>query len=543
MNMPCPSAHLDSFVSEHLPSSQHMPSLVYDAHEFAVPPQANAVVSLLDPHRASTAPLLRDARQTLSYAQVFERVNQTAQALAAWGLVSGNRVLLRGGNSIDMAIAWLACVKMGCVVVATMPMLRAKELTEIATKAQVRHALCADALFEELALTQQVVPMLSNALKFGELAQRARVQPTHFEACPTSADDVAMLAFTSGTTGQPKAAAHTHRDLLNACNAWPKHVLRQTASDIVVGSPPLAFTFGCGGMLLFPMWAGASVYFHDGPYTPELMVRTIKQVGATVCYSAPTFYRQMAPFAQALGVPSLRESVSAGEGLPDATRSLWRDATGLEMLDGIGATELFHIFISSAGADVRAGAVGKVVPGYEAKVVGEDGVELPRGQVGVLAVRGVTGCKYLDDPRQTRYVQNGWNHPGDSFMQDADGYFFYQARADDMIVTAGYNVGGPEVEDAVLKHPAVAECGVVGVPDSERGMRIKAYVVLKAGQVADAAQIRSIQDHVKATIAPYKYPREIEFRPNLPRTETGKLQRFKLRQWATHATQTPGAAA
>jgi 2-aminobenzoate-CoA ligase len=280
------------------------------------------------------------------------------------------------------------------------------------------------------------------------------------------------------------------------------------------------------------MWAGASVYFPDAPYTPESLVRTINEVGATICYTAPTFYRQAAPFARELGIGKLRICVSAGEGLPDATRQLWKQASGIEMLDGIGATEMFHIFISSAGDEVRRGAIGKVVPGYQAKVVDEDGREVPRGTIGKLAVIGPTGCKYLDDPRQANYVKDGWNYPGDAFLQDADGYFFYQARADDMIITAGYNVGGPEVEDALLKHPAVAECGVIGKPDEERGMIVKAFCVLKPGQTGDAAMVKTLQDHVKATIAPFKYPREIEFVASLPRTETGKLQRFRLRQEA-----------
>jgi 2-aminobenzoate-CoA ligase len=426
-------------------------------------------------------------------------------------------------------------VKTGAIVVATMPLLRARELGDIIDKAQPALALCDAKLLDELEVARRERPVLRTVVRFnaeeaGTLEARAAQKRGAFTACPTAADDIALLAFTSGTTGKPKAAVHTHRDVLAACEAWPRHVLRATPDDVVVGSPPLAFTFGLGGLLMFPMWAGASVYFPDGPYTPENMIRTIRDVGATICYTAPTFYRQSAPFARELGVGKLRISVSAGEGLPDATRQLWKDATGIEMLDGIGATEMFHIFISSGGAEVRRGAIGKVVPGYTAKVVDDAGREVPRGTIGKLAVIGPTGCKYLDEPRQVNYVKDGWNYPGDAFLQDADGYFFYQARADDMIITSGYNVGGPEVEDALLKHPAVAECGVIGKPDDERGMIVKAYCVLKPGQQGDAAMVRALQDHVKATIAPFKYPREIEFVASLPRTETGKLQRFRLRQ-------------
>jgi 2-aminobenzoate-CoA ligase len=399
-------------------------------------------------------------------------------------------------------------------------------------------ALCDATLLHELELAQQQQTVLTTTVPFnlmdtpGALAVRAAAHNGDFKACPTHADDIAMLAFTSGTTGTPKAAAHSHRDILSACEAWPRHVLCATPNDIVMGSPPLAFTFGLGGLLVFPMWAGCSVYFHDQPYTPATMVDVMAEVGCTICYTAPTFYRQMAAHIQPGKVPSLRLSVSAGEGLPDATRQLWKQASGLEMLDGIGATEMFHIFISSAGSEVRRGAIGKVVPGYQAKVVDEHGQELPRNQVGRLAVIGPTGCRYLDDERQQRYVQSGWNYPGDAFLQDDDGYFHYQARDDDMIITAGYNVGGPEVEDALLKHPAVAECGVVGKTDAERGMIIKAYCVLRPPHAGDSDLVTLLQDHVKASLAPYKYPREISFVTQLPRTETGKLQRFKLRQMA-----------
>jgi 2-aminobenzoate-CoA ligase len=356
-----------------------------------------------------------------------------------------------------------------------------------------------------------------------------------FPACPTAGSDIALLAFTSGTTGKPKAVVHTHRDVLAACETWPRHVLQARADDIVMGSPPLAFTFGLGGLLIFPMWAGASVFFPDIAYTPQAMAQLMYESGATICYTAPTFYRQMAPHVKALhaergGPPPLRICVSAGEALPDATRQLWKEASGIEMLDGIGATEMFHIFVSAAPQDVRRGAIGKVVPGYVAKVVDDAGQEVPVGTVGKLAVQGPTGCRYMDDARQASYVRAGWNLPGDAFVQDADGYFFYQARTDDMIITSGYNVGAPEVEDALLRHPAVAECGVIGKPDEERGMIVKAFCVLRSGQVGDAVLVRQLQDHVKASIAPYKYPREIEFVATLARTETGKLQRFRLKQ-------------
>ena len=528
------TTQVDRFVHDRMPPPEDMPQLIFELPELQFPDKLNAVVELLDRNVAKgngNRVLLRDARESLSYAQVLDRVNQRVRVLIEdMGLVSGNRVLLRGGNSIEMAIAWLAAVKAGLIAVATMPMLRARELNDVINKGQISHALCATALLTELQIAQAQCPVLTNVLTFDALTEQARRKSTDCPVAMTDADDIALMAFTSGTTGAPKAALHTHRDVMAACEAWPRHVLQATADDVVIGSPPLAFTFGLGGMLVFPMWAGASVYFADGGLSPESMIKAINDAGATICYTAPTFYRRMAVFAEKTPMPTLRICVSAGEGLPDATRQLWKQATGIEMLDGIGATEMFHIFISSAGSDVRRGAIGKVVPGYRAQVVDDAGNPLPPGTVGKLAVIGPTGCKYLDEPRQKRYVKNGRNYPGDSFVMDEDGYFFYQARDDDMIITAGYNVAGPEVENCLLQHEAVAECAVIGHADEERGMVVKAFVVLKADIAVDAAIITTLQDFVKAQIAPYKYPRQIEFVQSLPRTESGKLQRHRLRQ-------------
>ncbi len=529
----------DPFVQERLPAPDLWPQLRYELPELQIPEEANLVDALMaqaEQRGWLDRPFLRSERITLSYRDADERLRRIAQVLTEdFGLVPGNRVLLRGGNSIGMALAWLGVVKAGLVAVASMPLLRAKELREIISKAEPTVALCDTALLEELQIAQQGTGLLTivpfNLMDApGSLAVLSSAKDGRFGPCPCRADDIAMMAFTSGTTGSPKAAVHSHRDILAACQAWPRHVLKATPEDIVIGSPPLAFTFGLGGMLLFPMSAGASVYYPSKPYSPQSMLETIDAVGATITYTAPTFYRQMAVLARERPPKSLRISVSAGEALPQATRQLWLDATGIDMTDGIGATEMFHIFISSVPGQTRAGAIGRVVPGYQAKVVDDEGREVPRGTVGKLAVIGPTGCRYLADERQSKYVKNGWNHPGDAFTQDEDGYFFYQARADDMIISAGYNIGGPEVEDALLTHPAVAECGVIGVPDEERGMAVKAFVVLKRGQGGDAAMVKALQDHVKATLAPYKYPRQVQFLAALPRTETGKLQRFKLRQ-------------
>lgn len=540
------AAPTDSYVFDRLPAAQDMPTVLLDRPEQQWPEHLNVVDWLFtraNEHGHTHRPLLRSDELTLSYGEAQAQVH----AICYWlvhthGLVPGNRVLLRGGNSVAMALCWLAVVRCGAIAVATMPLLRAKELVSILDKAKPRLALCDARLTDELdqAMAQHGQPLsvvaFHSSADDGLEAVLARATPApDAQSHRSAATDIAMMAFTSGTTGSPKAALHSHRDIAAACEAWPRHVLRATPDDVVVGSPPLAFTFGLGGLLVFPMWAGASVYFPAAPYTPESLVRTIGLVGATICYTAPTFYRQMAPFARELGVGSLHTTVSAGEGLPDATRQLWKEASGIEMLDGIGATEMFHIFISSPPESVRRGAIGQVVPGYEAHIVDDQGNPLPRGTVGRLAVRGPTGCKYLDDERQARYVQHGWNFPGDAFMQDEDGYFFYQARTDDMIITAGYNVAGPEVEASLLLHPAVAECGVVGRPDDERGMVVVAYVVLKPGYAPNADTTRLLQDHVKTDLAPYKYPRDVRYVNQLPRTETGKLQRFALRQLAQSA--------
>lgn len=533
------SGQADQFVHEHLPPRGQWPQFVYGLPELQIADRANLVDVLFRKafdNGLADRPFLRSDRITLTYADALERVRRIAQVLTEdFPLVPGHRVLLRGGNSIGMALAWLGVVYAGMVAVATMPLLRAKELGDIIEKARPALALCDASLLEELETAWSGHAARGDIVMFnamstpGSLAVRSAAKDGNTRPCDVLADDVALLAFTSGTTGQPKAAVHTHRDVLAACETWPRHVLQARPDDIVIGSPPLAFTFGLGGLLVFPMWAGASVYFPTIACTPEAMVQRIHRVGATILYTAPTFYRQMASFAKLRGTPSLRLCVSAGENLPDATRQLWKDATGIDIVDGIGATEMFHIFISSAGADVRRGAIGKVVPGYTAKVVDDNGREVPPGVVGKLAVIGPTGCRYLDDPRQAHYVRDGWNYPGDAFTQDADGYFFFQARADDMIITSGYNVAGPEVEGALLAHPAVTECAVIGVPDAMRGMVVKAFVVLTPTETAGDAMVQLLQDHVKSTLAPFKYPRQIEFRHELPRTPTGKLQRFKLR--------------
>ena len=531
------SAHVDTFARDHLPPLAQQPRYLFDLPGLQFPPQLNAATELLDRAVASgrgdrlclQAPGLR-----WTYADLQAKANRIANVLVhEMGLLPGNRVLLRAANNPMLAACWFAVIKAGAIAVATMPMLRAKELTQTIGKAQVSHALCDARLADELDLARAHCPTLTRVLTFngaadeGLEAAMAR-QPETFTNIDTAADDTCLIAFTSGTTGEPKGTMHFHRDLMAVCACWPAHVLRPHEDDIFIGSPPLAFTFGLGGLVLFPMSVGASTVLLEKA-APQQLVDAIRDFGASVLFTAPTSYRAMAAQGEMLRSTALRRCVSAGEALPAATRALWKDATGIELIDGIGATEMLHIFISADEANARPGATGKPVPGYEARVVDDAGAPLPPGQVGRLAVRGPTGCRYLADARQAQYVQDGWNLTGDAYLMDADGYFHYQSRTDDMIVSAGYNIASPEVEGALLLHPKVAECAVIGVADAQRGQIVKAFVVLRPGVTDQPGLVSELQDFVKQAIAPYKYPREIEFRSELPRTETGKLQRFRLR--------------
>jgi 2-aminobenzoate-CoA ligase len=440
-------------------------------------------------------------------------------------------VLLHGANTPMLAACWFAVMKAGAIAVTTMPQLRAKELTDILGKAQVSHALCQARLADELAAAAARSPCLRQVMHFmgaGALEAASAAKPAGFANVDTAADDPCLIAFTSGTTGPPKATVHFHRDVLAICDCFPRSTLKPRADDIFCGTPPLAFTFGLGGLLLFPLRVGACAVLAE-KLGPQDLLATIQARRASIVFTAPTFYRMMTPLAAGFDLASLRECVSAGEALPVATRAAWEAASGVRMIDGIGATEMLHIFISAAGDDVRPGATGKPIPGYRAQVVDAAGRPLPPGTIGRLAVKGPTGCRYLDDPRQRDYVQDGWNLTGDAYLVDADGYFWHQARTDDMIISAGYNISGPEVEDVLLAHPAVAECGVIGAPDEARGQIVKAFVVPAAGVQACAALAGELQEFVRQRLAPYKYPRAIEFCAALPRTETGKLQRFRLR--------------
>ncbi|OEZ89735.1 benzoate--CoA ligase [Janthinobacterium sp. HH106] len=529
---PTTASPQDDFARAHLPPRALWPQLCLDLPELQYPPRLNCVAALLDAAVANgggeRTAILADG-QRWSYADLARQVDRIAHVLRAdLGLIPGNRVLLRGANTPMMAACLLAVLKAGCIAVPTMPLLRARELSTILTKAQVNAVLCAQGLRAELDGLPDLPAMLCFGAADAELERRMAAHDAPFPAHDTAADDVCLISFTSGTTGVPKGTMHMHRDLLAICDCFPRSMLQVRADDIFIGTPPLAFTFGLGGLLLFPLRFGAATVLLE-KLTPDGLLRAVGTYQATICFTAPTFYRQMAPLAAGHDLSSMRLCVSAGEALPLATRDAWQAVTGLAMTDGIGATEMLHIFISATGEGIRRGAIGKAIPGYQACIVDDAGVPQPPGVTGRLAVKGPTGCRYLSDPRQREYVQNGWNLTGDTFEMDADGYFYYRSRSDDMIVSAGYNIAGPEVEEALLRHPAVAECGVVGRADAERGQIVEAHVVLKDGFQPGDVLAAELQDFVRQQIAPYKYPRAIRFLPALPRTETGKLQRFKLR--------------
>ena len=549
-----PSGHVDDFSRRNLPPSEQWPHLLLDRPEFQYPDYLNAAVELTDriveQGMGDRIALIGNGRQR-TYKELTDWSNRLARALVEdYGVKPGNRVLIRSGNNPALVAVWLGATKAGAVVVNTMPMLRAGELTKIIDKAEIALALTDSRIADELVACARTSRFLKQVVNFdgtsnhdAELDRAALNKPVRFDAVKTGRDDVALLGFTSGTTGEPKATMHFHRDLMIVADGYAREVLNVTPDDVFVGSPPLAFTFGLGGLAIFPLRFGATATLLENASPPEI-IKIIEAHKATICFTSPTAYRaMMAAMDKGADLSSLRLAVSAGETLPAPVFENWVRKTGKTILDGIGSTELLHIFITNRIGDAVAGTTGLPVSGYEARVVGDDMKELPRGTVGKLAVRGPTGCRYFADDRQSNYVRDGWNLTGDSFVQDENGRLSFVARSDDMIISSGYNIAGPEVEAALLAHPAVAECGVVGAPDEARGMIVKAYVVLSADITGDAALTLALQDHVKREIAPYKYPRAIEFVHQLPKTGTGKLQRFALRQIAASGARPAHMAA
>ncbi|MBI2683564.1 MAG: benzoate-CoA ligase family protein [Acidobacteriales bacterium] len=540
------SAHLDTFCHDHLPPRALWPELDLAGAGLAYPAQLNAAAELLDRHIAAghgERVLFHYCGETWSYRRLYETSNRIAHVLVEdLLLIPGNRVLLRSPNNPMMAACWFGVLKAGGVAVSTMPLLRQRELATIVEKAKVSLALTDHRIAAEIEEVMLPQPGM-RVVRFGKespmsLETLMESKPAEFANCATSAEDVAIIAFTSGTTGRNKGTMHFHRDLLAVADTFGRHVLAAEPDDIFIGSPPLAFTYSLGGLLLFPTRIGASTLLVEQVAPPQLL-EAITAHKPTVLFTSPTAYRAMLPRIKEADVSSLRKCVSAGEHLPKATFDAWLEATGLRIIDGIGSTEMLHMFISSPDAATRSGSTGRVVPGYRARVVDEHLQDVPPGQVGRLAVIGPTGCRYLNNLEdQRKYVQNGWNLTGDAYIVDDEGYFWYQARTDDMIISSGYNISGPEVENALLDHPNVLECAVIGVPDETRGHLVKAYVVLEPGSQSSDALVKELQDFVKTVIAPYKYPRAIEFVPSLPRTLTGKLQRYVLRQGAV-ATQRP----
>lgn len=534
-----PSGHVDTFTRDNLPPTDQWPDI--DLTGFSYPEYMNAGVELTDRmvergFGDHTALIGNGRRRT--YKELSDWTNRLANALVSdFGVKPGNRILIRSANNPAMVACWLAATKAGAVVVNTMPMLRAGELAKIVDKAEITLALCDTRLMDDMvacakdsAWLKQVIGFDGTANHDAELDRAALDKPVKFEAIKTGRDDVALLGFTSGSTGVPKATMHFHRDLLIIADAYAKEVLGVTPDDVFVGSPPLAFTFGLGGLAVFPLRFGASAALLENASPPNL-IEIIQKYRATICFTAPTAYRAMlAAMDAGADLSSLRVAVSAGETLPAPVFDQWVNKTGRPILDGIGATEMLHIFISNRLDDTKPACTGKPLTGYQAIVVDDDMREVPRGTVGRLAVRGPIGCRYLADDRQKDYVRDGWNLTGDSFVEDEDGYFHFAARSDDMIVSAGYNIAGPEVEAALLSHASVRECAVIGVADGDRGHIVEAHVVLEAHEVPSAELVKLLQDHVKSVIAPYKYPRSVVFTKALPKTESGKIQRFRLKQ-------------
>ena len=549
MSSPAPggsTGHTDTFTADNLPPRETWPEFDFSSLPIlkSYPGRMNAGRELLD-RMCETGhgkrPVLHYEEETWNYNQLRQLSDRIARVLVdQLHLLPGNRVLLRGSNTPMLVACWFAVLKAGGVCVTTMQLLRARELIQIVEKAEITHALCEVQLASAMEETREAKPELAAVLYFSPLGNEADGEatldtaligsPAEFSPHDTAADDTALIAFTSGTTGVPKATMHFHRDVLAMCDCFPRSFNMSEPDDIFAGTPPLAFTFGLGGLTCFPMRFGASTRFFPGPMGPEELLQAIEKYRITSLYTAPTMYRQLADLASRFDISSLAKCVSAGETLPRATWEAFHEATGVRIADGLGSTEMIHIFVSASPEDMRPGYTGKAIPGYQARIVDENGTDLEPGSPGLLAVRGPTGCRYLADPRQADYVRDGWNYPGDVYEMNEEGYFKFVARADDMIISAGYNISGPEVEGALLDHEVVAECAVIAKPDPMRTSVVKAFVVLRSGTSAGDEIAKRLQDHVKQEIAPYKYPREIEFVEELPKTETGKLQRFRLRQ-------------
>ncbi len=540
------SAHVDSFGRDHLPPESEWARIDYSTlpELAAYPAQMNCATWLLDHQIESFGdrPVLRTSVFTWSYRDLLAKANQIAHVLVDdLGVKPGNRVLMRSPNNPMYVACWFAAMKVGAIAVATMPLLRAREIAYIAGVTEVAVGLCDDRLRDEMEEAEAATDCLTRVVYFHSEADDGLEalmadKPTSFDNVETAADDVCLIAFTSGTTGPPKGCMHFHRDILAICDTFNRYVLKPGPDDVFAGSPPIAFTFGLGALVTFPMHVGASTLLIES-YTPDSMIDALREYQVSILFTAPTMFRAITPSIREHSAPYLKQCVSAGETLPKPTFDDWRDATGIRIIDGLGSTEMLHIFVSAAGDDIRPGTTGKAIPGYEATVLDDTGKEVPPGTIGRLAVRGPTGCRYMANPeRQAAYVQGGWNFTGDAYVKDGDGYLRYQGRTDDMIISAGYNISGTEIEEVLMEHPKVAECAVVGLPDEQRGQLVTAFVVLRDSEAGSDETAEDLQDHVKQTIAPYKYPRAVHFVDALPKTQTGKIQRFALRDQQSSAS-------
>jgi len=529
------SPQLDRYVHDRLPPPDQWPVIL----PLDTVPQhglLNCCQLLLDRHLVqgnADRPALFNADRVWTYGDLAARVNRIANVMAEdYAVRPGNRVLIRGENSPEAVAIWLAIERIGAVAVTTMSLLRAAELETIAEISKPVLAICHHSLLGELQLAEQRGVHKFSILTFGEdagtLYEAMSEKPDRCTICPTLADDISIIGFTSGTTGKPKATIHFHRDIIAICETVSRQFLRPASQDVFIGTAPLAFTFGLGGLLAFPLYSGASAVLH-GRYTPGEFAAAIRKYKATICFTVPSYYQQIIRLGNPESLASLRIAVSSGEALPAPVREAFVGYAAIQLTEVLGSTEMLHAFAGSTGPQVRPGYIGPAIPGYEIAVLQDDGARAAPGEIGRFAVRGPTGCRYLADPRQQTYVQHGWNLTGDACAMTADGYVAYHTRYDDMIISSGYNISGLEVENVLLDHPGVAECAVIGEPDEERGQVVSAYVVVKDAAADESSLTRELQDYVKSVIAPYKYPRRIVFIDRLPRNESGKIQRFRLR--------------
>ncbi len=481
-----------------------------------------------------------DDRGATTYRQLAERMARFANAIESLGIEMEDRVLLALHDTVDFPTAFLGAIKAGAVPVPVNTLLTGDDFAYMLDDSRARLLVVSQALLPVFAPILAGRPHLRRVVVSGDEGQGhpllsellAQASAEHRSA-PTTRDDVAFWLYTSGSTGAPKGALHLQTDLACTAELYGRQVLGIAESDTVFSAAKLFFAYGLGNGLTFPFYVGATAVLMAERPTPEAVVRVLRRHRPTIFYGVPTLYASLLAYdgLPAAGEIPLRRCTSAGEALPADIWRRWRDRMGVEILDGLGSTEMLHIFISNRPGEARPGTSGKPVPGYRVRLVGEDGQPVPRGEIGELQIAGPTSAvAYWNQRDKSRATFQGeWTRSGDKYIEDEDGYFTYCGRGDDMLKVSGIYVSPFDVESALCSHEAVLEAAVVGEEDENRLVKPKAYVVLKPGRTADEALARALQLHVKERLAPYKYPRWIEFRAELPKTATGKIQRYRLR--------------